>query len=186
MILLCVSLLPLRFVAAAYRSLPICLLLLLHTAPLALLLFLPPYSAQATTGIVADARQLVRQACEDCKDYRRQYAHSVPTRVLAERLGGYVHAYTLYSYLRPFAVATLIAGHDDEDQYQLRVVEPSGVTLGYYASAVGKGAAAAKTELEKLKFAEFTCQQAVSEIARMCVLRTHTHTHTHTQLSAYV
>merc|ERR1711991_483140 len=101
------------------------------------------------------------------KQYKRTYAHSIPTRVLGSRLSGFVHAYTLYSYLRPFCVATLIAGYDPEDGYQLRLVEPSGLSFGYFAAAVGKGATGAKTELEKLKCNELTCEQVVKEMARI-------------------
>jgi 20S proteasome subunit alpha 7 len=37
----------------------------------------------------------------------------------------------------------------------------------YFGMAVGKGAQAAKTELEKLALNEISCEQAVREIARM-------------------
>jgi len=47
------------------------------------------------------------------------------------------------------------------------MIEPSGVSYGYFACAIGKGRQAARTELEKLKLHEITCREAVNEIARV-------------------
>jgi len=49
------------------------------------------------------------------------------------------------------------------------MVEPSGVCYGYMGAAIGKGRTLARTELEKLKFSELTCREAVKEAARMYV-----------------
>lgn len=49
------------------------------------------------------------------------------------------------------------------------MIEPSGISYGYFGAAVGKGRQAAKTELEKLKLREFTCREAVNDVARMYV-----------------
>jgi 20S proteasome subunit alpha 7 len=38
----------------------------------------------------------------------------------------------------------------------------------YYGTAVGKGRQAAKTEIERLKLDDMTCQQGVLEVAKMC------------------
>jgi 20S proteasome alpha/beta subunit len=38
---------------------------------------------------------------------------------------------------------------------------------GYFATAVGKGARAAKSELEKLKLDELSVEQLVTELTRM-------------------
>jgi 20S proteasome subunit alpha 7 len=40
---------------------------------------------------------------------------------------------------------------------------------GYYGVAVGKGRQAAKTELEKLKWGDMTCREAIKAIAKMYV-----------------
>ena len=102
---------------------------------------------------------------------------------MADRLGLYVQAYTLYSSVRPFGVSAIL-GAVDKDGPALFVVEPSGVyyvryknlrllilywinNQGYNGAAVGKGRQLAKTELEKLKFSELTTRQAAIEAARM-------------------
>ncbi len=54
---------------------------------------------------------------------------------------------------------------------ELYMVEPSGLALRYYGCAAGKGANAARTEIEKLIVrngtAGMSCRQAVTELARM-------------------
>ncbi len=74
--------------------------------------------------------------------------------------------YTLYWYLRPFGASILLASVDD-DGPQLHMIEPSGIAYRYLATAIGKHKAAAKTELEKIKFDKITCDEAVIEIAKM-------------------
>ena len=40
----------------------------------------------------------------------------------------------------------------------------------FFGTAVGKGRQAAKTEIERLKLGELSCEQGVTEVAKMCVL----------------
>lgn len=40
---------------------------------------------------------------------------------------------------------------------------------GYFGVAIGKGARAAKTEIEKLKLSEMTAREAIKEAAKMYV-----------------
>ena len=87
-----------------------------------------------------------------------------------------MQAYTCYGSVRPFGVSSLVAGVDKTGP-RLFCIEPSGVYYGYRACAIGKGRGLAKTELEKLVAGEadgsaaITCEQAVKDIARMCVAR---------------
>ena len=48
------------------------------------------------------------------------------TQALADRMGLYVQAYTLYSSVRPFGISAIL-GAVDKDGPALYVVEPSGV-----------------------------------------------------------
>jgi len=50
---------------------------------------------------------------------------------------------------------------------QLYCVEPSGTGYGYWGCAAGKAKSAAKTELEKLKMADLTCEELVKEAAKI-------------------
>jgi len=104
----------------------------------------------ATTGLIADARQLVNRGRYEARQYKSFYGDPSPIRILNERLSAYMQAFTLYGYMRPFGVSVLLGGIDKNGP-QLYMLEPSGVSYGYVACAVGKGKQAARTELEKLK-----------------------------------
>jgi len=120
----------------------------------------------ALSGLAADARQIVNRARSECTQYRNFYGSNIPRKVLSSRVAGFVHVYTLYWYLRPFGCSVLL-GTYDRDGPELYMVEPSGVSYRYFATAVGKHMRSAKTELEKLDFQKITCREAVNEIARI-------------------
>ncbi|KAI5119911.1 hypothetical protein M0805_003715 [Coniferiporia weirii] len=123
----------------------------------------------ATAGLLADGRHLANKARDEAWSYHDFYRSAPTLKAVADRLGLYVQAYTLYSSVRPFGVSAIL-GAMDKDGPALFVVEPSGVFYGYNGAAVGKGRQLAKTELEKLKFAELTTRQAVMEAARIMYL----------------
>jgi len=120
----------------------------------------------ATAGLMADARQIVNRARHECSNYKSTYNEPMPVKVLAERVSGFVQAYTLYAHLRPFGSSVLLGGLDKNGP-QLYLVEPSGVSWGYFGCAAGKGKQAANTEMEKLKLSQMTCREAVVEVARI-------------------
>jgi 20S proteasome subunit alpha 7 len=105
----------------------------------------------ASTGFLPDARVLVQRTVEEAADWEDQYGSKIPPSVLADRLGAYVHYFTLYEGLRPFGAAAVLAGYDpDTGECSLHLMEPNGAPSRYYGVATGKGKQAAKTELEKL------------------------------------
>lgn len=84
----------------------------------------------ATAGLMPDARQLVSRAREECRGYRQNYSEPVPPRTLNERMGGYMHLFTVYWYLRPFGASILLAGYDQETKAaELYCCEPTGQAL---------------------------------------------------------
>ncbi|KIK08382.1 hypothetical protein K443DRAFT_128301 [Laccaria amethystina LaAM-08-1] len=123
----------------------------------------------ATAGLLADGRHLSNRARDEASNYRETYNSAPPLKAVADRLGLYVQAYTLYSSVRPFGISTIL-GAVDKDGPSLFVVEPSGVFFGYNGAAVGKGRQLAKTELEKLNLAELSTREAVTEAARIIYL----------------
>ncbi|KAF9483972.1 20S proteasome subunit [Pholiota conissans] len=123
----------------------------------------------ATAGLLADGRHLSNRARDEASNYRETYNSPPPLKNIADRLGLYVQAYTLYSSVRPFGISTIL-GTVDQDGPGLFVVEPSGVFFGYNGAAVGKGRQLAKTELEKLKLPELSMREAVMEAARIIYL----------------
>jgi len=120
----------------------------------------------AMAGLAGDAKQIVNRARSEARQYREFYGAQIPGKVLNDRLAGWIHMYTLYWYLRPFGASVLVATVDD-DGPALSMIEPSGVSYRYSATAIGKHQAAAKSELEKLKVDKITCDQAVVEIAKI-------------------
>lgn len=104
------------------------------------------------------------------------------SQMLADRLGGYCQAFTLYGSVRPFGLSSILGGIDKLSGPELYCIEPSGVywvrstalarrpltaSQGYRGCAVGKGRQLAKTEIEKLNLEEMTCREAVDEAARI-------------------
>ena len=109
---------------------------------------------QATAGLLADGRHVANRARDEADGYRSNYRNQIPLKVcpitvlhfctlqvesrcgfkiLADRVGLYCQAYTLYSSVRPFGLSAIIGGIDKIDGPALYCVEPSGV---YWVSLV--------------------------------------------------
>mmetsp|Transcript_12964 Transcript_12964/g.20367 ORF Transcript_12964/g.20367 Transcript_12964/m.20367 type:complete len:194 (+) Transcript_12964:179-760(+) len=130
------------------------------------LLTVDDHVGMAVSGLLADGRQLVNRARDEAAAYKEFYGEPIPGKVLAERIAGFVHAYTMYWSVRPFGVSILIAAWD-KDGSSLWMVEPSGLTYNYHGCAVGKGKQASKVELEKLKLTELSCRDVLKDVARI-------------------
>jgi 20S proteasome subunit alpha 7 len=120
----------------------------------------------AIAGLLADGRQLMGRARQEAESYHHNFNSVIPLRVLNDRIAGYVQMFTLYASVRPFG-CSLIFGGKDVHGPQLFMVEPSGISYGYYGCAIGKAKASAKTEIEKLKLSEMTCREAIKHAARI-------------------
>jgi len=128
------------------------------------------------SGLVPDGRHFVSRARDEASSWRGTYKAPIPASALANRMGAYVQAYTLYNSVRPFGITAIVGGYDAETEVDvdgavgsgptmgsggktpgakeggpyLYMIEPSGLYWGYYGAATGKGRQAAKAELEKL------------------------------------
>ena len=89
--------------------------------------------------------------------------------VLAERLASYIHMFTLYWSVRPYGAGVLLAAADAgaPGGASLYLCDPAGEVHRYHGAALGKGRAQAKTEIERLKLAELSCRDAVTEVAKI-------------------
>jgi len=122
----------------------------------------------AFAGYNADGRPLAKRVADEAANYRSTWGGPVPPHELANRVGQFMHAHTVYGGYRPYGVSLLLAGYDErEKRAALHVVEPSGETHRYRAYAVGKARAAARTEIEKLDLSQLTVRQGVKQIARI-------------------
>lgn len=127
----------------------------------------------ASTGFLPDARVAVSRAMDEAAYYEESYDCKIPPKLCAERLGDYMHYFTLHSSLRAFGAACVLAGRDQEtNELVLTMVEPNGANYTYYGVAVGKGKQAAKTELEKLNLHKTPCTsiEAVQHITKILTL----------------
>jgi len=121
----------------------------------------------AAAGLVTDARQLVEIARDEASAYRSDYGSPIPLPHLISRVSAYMHAYTLYSSIRPFGTTVMLGSWDKQKGAELYCIEPSGTGYGYWGCAAGKAKSAAKTELEKLKMSELTCEELIKEAAKI-------------------
>jgi len=120
----------------------------------------------AAAGLVPDIRQLANRARKEAVQYKDSYDDGIPARVLNDRVSAFVQMYTLYASLRPFGCSAIFGGVDRKGP-QLFMVEPSGVSWGYFGCAVGKAAQAAKAEIEKLDLKNMKSRDAIKEAAKI-------------------
>ena len=92
----------------------------------------------ATSGLVADARQLVARARVEAQINRITYAATVPVDILTKKICDFKQSFTQYGGSRPFGTALLIGGVD-ENGIHLFETDPSGAYQSYHAGAIGSG-----------------------------------------------
>jgi len=131
------------------------------------------HSGVAITGFVSDGRQIVSRAREEAMNYYETYGSKIPPTVLSDRVGTYVHYFTLHGSLRPFGACALIASYDPEMcEHGLHMVDPSGTSHAYFGCAAGKGRQPAKTELEKLSLSksDISVEEGIKQCAKIIYL----------------
>ncbi|CAG2063247.1 unnamed protein product, partial [Timema podura] len=82
---------------------------------------------RAVSGLISDSRQIVETARSEASNYRAQYGTNIPLKYLNERVAMYMHAYTLYSAVRPFG-CSIILGTYEQDGPVMYMIDPSGVS----------------------------------------------------------
>ncbi|MET1160698.1 MAG: archaeal proteasome endopeptidase complex subunit alpha [Thermoprotei archaeon] len=99
-------------------------------------------------GIASDGRVLVEYARHLALLHRFYYDEPITVEYLAKQVCDIKQAYTQHAGVRPFGVAIIFAGVD-EDQPKLYMTEPSGRYLSYYAVVIGEKSNEATSILEK-------------------------------------
>jgi len=128
------------------------------------------HSGMVIAGLIPDGRQLVNRARQEAVNYKNAYGEEMPANMLAEHLGQFMHAYTLYGGLRPFGCSVLVGDVDaDTQKPSLYELSPAGLVFKYKGTALGKGKMIAKTEIEKLLAAGSagTCKAALPKVAKI-------------------
>mmetsp|Transcript_4706 Transcript_4706/g.10159 ORF Transcript_4706/g.10159 Transcript_4706/m.10159 type:complete len:200 (-) Transcript_4706:63-662(-) len=125
-----------------------------------------PHAGMALTGLLADGRQIVNSCRDEAQQYKRFYGQAIPGKMLNQRISSYIQYFTLHDSVRPFGSSVILASYDKSGP-GLYMIEPSGVSYGYRAVAIGQEKQVAKTELENLDFTTITSREAVMEIAKI-------------------
>lgn len=113
----------------------------------------------AGSGLISDARQIAETARSEASSYKSQYGVGIPLKFLNERVSMYMHAYTLYSSVRPYGCSVILGSYEDGGPL-MYMIDPSGVSYGYYGCAIGTyriGSDSRKRLIQILMFV-FDCQ----------------------------
>ncbi|RLG81530.1 MAG: proteasome endopeptidase complex, archaeal, alpha subunit [Thermoprotei archaeon] len=98
-------------------------------------------------GIASDGRVLVDYARHLALVHRFYYDEPITVEYLARQICDVKQAYTQHAGVRPFGVAIILVGVDD--QPKLYMTEPSGRYLSYYAVVIGEKSSEANSIIEK-------------------------------------
>ena len=78
-------------------------------------------------GYTPDGRYAVDRAREHTVQFKDNFGEEMPPRVLAERMGQFVHQFTCFGGARPLGINILFGGYDHrEKKYDLYRITPSG------------------------------------------------------------
>ena len=106
------------------------------------------HAACNVAGLTADANILIDQARLRAGRYQYQYQEPIPVEQLVEHICNYKQFYTQRGGLRPFGVAFLFAGYDEQYGFQLYQSDPSGNYSGWKATVIGANNQAGKSLLK--------------------------------------
>ena len=76
------------------------------------------------SGLYPDCRQLAETASSEAANYRADYGAPIPLSYLADRTSMYMHAYTLYSAVRPFGATVMFGSYTDLHGPKVRLKSP--------------------------------------------------------------
>ena len=114
----------------------------------------------AASGIMSDARVLVERAQMKAQQHKVTYDTAVDTLSVVKDICALKQVTTQSGGYRPFGVALLIAGVDD-DRPRLFETDPTGIFFEYRAAAIGEGDTEAEEVLKKNWKPTITIQEAI-------------------------
>jgi len=113
----------------------------------------------ATSGLVADARNLIEKARLESQINKITYNEPIPVEMLAKKICDLKQMYTQHGGVRPFGSALIIGGVNDTGT-RLFETDPSGALIEYKATAIGAGRAIAMEVFEKNYNADIKLSEA--------------------------
>ena len=81
--------------------------------------------------------------------YHSRYMDRITPFMLCKQVADLFQEYTQSGGVRPFGIGMIVGGYDEEQGPQIFQIEASGTFYCWKATALGKGAAEARTFLEK-------------------------------------
>lgn len=114
----------------------------------------------ATSGLVADGRNLVEEARNEAQKHLMTYDEDIPIFSLAKFVADRCQQFTQYGGVRPYGVSTITGGIRDGEPsvYQ---TDPSGTLNQWKAVAIGKGGEDAREYLEENWSEDLSEEEAV-------------------------
>jgi proteasome alpha subunit len=103
----------------------------------------------ASAGHAADARQLVDFARRQAQVERLRYEQPITVESLTKEITDNIQQYTQTGGARPFGVALLVGGVDEDGSPRLFETDPSGTPYEWQAVAIGADSEAIQKRLEE-------------------------------------
>lgn len=84
------------------------------------------HAACAVAGVNPDALALIKKARHIAQEHRQLWGEPIPISLLVRQVCNHKHGYTQHGGLRPYGVALLFSGWDQEKGFQVYQTDPSG------------------------------------------------------------
>jgi len=94
--------------------------------------------ASTAAGILSDARILVEKAQMLAQQHRVTYDSDIDTESVVKEMANIKQAFTQYGGARPFGIALMFAGINQDDKKKLFITDVTGNYFGYNATAIGE------------------------------------------------
>lgn len=124
----------------------------------------------AVSGLIGDARTLIDHARIEAQNHRFTFDEPIAVEALTQSVCDLALGFgegdddnkkkKKHKMSRPFGVALLLAGYDEQQGPQLYFSDPSGNYLLYKAKAIGAGSEGAQSTLQEKYRGDMTLQNA--------------------------
>lgn len=118
----------------------------------------------AASGIISDARVLIERAQLKAQQHRITYDTPVDTLSVVKDICSLKQICTQSGGLRPFGVAILIVGVDEEGP-RLYETDPTGIFFQYTATAIGEN----ETEIEEILYKEYNENMTIADGLKLSI-----------------
>jgi proteasome alpha subunit len=114
----------------------------------------------SVAGIVSDARVLIDKSQLLAQQHRMTYDSPIEIELIVKEISGMKQQFTQYGGARPFGVATMIAGVQEEEP-KVYVSDVTGNYFEYHANAIGENDSKIKEFLREKYKKDLTIKQGV-------------------------